>query len=381
MIQQYKDIFDVTRHGDDIYSLAETLNIDMDEIVDFSSTINPVTMPKSVLGAIKEGMPHIMKYPDPEARLVTREISRHYDIPASSILCGNGSTELIHLIIKALQPERLLLFAPTYQEYERAFNIHQKLYNPKASVEYITLKANEEFVTDIKKVISSITGGKDIDTLRRSPVINTPDMVIICNPNNPTGGLMGRDELLEIANVARLLKIYLILDEAYIDFCPTHSLIRDVVDNPYLIIIRSLSVFYALAGLRLGFAVMHPSVIDKFKRLRQPYSINIFAQLAATAAINDKNHTNQTISLINEEKITLEDGFKAIKIRYFPSACNFYLIHLQNAQEVLESLRQKAIILRSCSDFKGLDERYIRITVRSYRDNMRLLKELARILV
>ncbi|MCX8027129.1 MAG: aminotransferase class I/II-fold pyridoxal phosphate-dependent enzyme [Thermodesulfovibrionales bacterium] len=365
----------------DAYSLAEQLGIDEDEILDFSSTSNPLSTPKSVINAIKDNIPYISRYPDTEARFLKKELSRHYDIPQSSIICGNGSNEIIHLIIQALQPERLLLLAPTYQEYERAFNIHVKRFNLNASVEYINLTEESDFAVSSKEIISSITGGKDVETLKKSPTLSTPDMVILCNPNNPTGSLLGREELLEIAKVTRALKIHLVIDEAYIDFCHQHSLINDVIENPYLLVIRSFSSFYGLTGLRLGFAVVNPSLIDRVKRLQQPMSVNTLAQICGVSVINDKNFISQTIRLISEEKTTLEDGFRAIKIRYFPSACNFYLIKIDNAQEVLESLKQKAIILRGCSDFKGLDNSFLRVTVRSYKENMKLLKELAKLLI
>lgn len=372
-----RDDFDL----DDIYSLAEKLGIDEDKILDFSSTINPFGIPKSVVNAIKDNIPFIQNYPDSEARYFIKEAARVYDILPSWFVCGNGSSELIHLIIQLLQPERLLLLAPTSKEYEKAFNIHVRLNNTKASLEYVHLKEDNHFAIDTKQVISAITGGKDIDTLRKSPVINTPDMVILNNPNNPTGSLISRDELLEIARITKMLKIYLVVDEAFIDFCPEHTLIRDVIDNPYLIVIRSFSCFYSLAGLRLGFSVMSPSMVEKMKRFRQTWSVNILAQVCGSAVINDKDFINQTITQINEEKTTLEDGFKAVKIKYFPSACNFYLIMINNAQEVSESLRKKAILVRECADFRGLNDKFIRITVRSYRDNMRLLKELARLLI
>ncbi|MBI3592085.1 MAG: threonine-phosphate decarboxylase [Nitrospirae bacterium] len=353
-------------HGGNIYRLAEKLGMDENGIIDFSASINPLGVPKSVLSEIKDNMKYIYNYPDPDAKQLRLEIARHFNINVKSIVCGNGSTELIYLVIRALRPTKALIPAPTFSEYERAVNDPEKIIRFQLSEEDGFKVNTDKFITAMSRRDSSV-----------SSLMDSVDMAFLCNPNNPTGVLLRRDELLKIADAAKSLKCYLVVDEAFIDFSPENSMIREVENNPYLIVLRSMTKFYALSGLRVGYGIVPLPILELIKEKKEPWTVNTLAQVAGIAAINDTAYSDETFKVIKNEKKTLEDGFKLLGISYLPTSANYYLIRLQNAEEIITSLRNEGIMARSCSNFAGLDESYIRIAVKSSRDNMRLLKELA----
>ncbi|MBI5212104.1 MAG: threonine-phosphate decarboxylase [Nitrospirae bacterium] len=360
-------------HGGNIYRLAEELNIDEREIIDFSASINPLGAPKDVLSAIKEKSRHLFNYPDPDAEHLTQAIAQHIGISPQSIICGNGSTELIYLVVRALKPEKVLIPAPTFSEYERAVG------DPK-KVEYFILWEKNKFDLNIDKFIAAMSGSSSSATYKSS-LTTSVDVAFLCNPNNPTGRLLKKEDVLKIANAAKDLRCYLVVDEAFIDFLPYESVIKEVENNPYLIVLRSMTKFYALSGLRVGYCAAHKSVLNIIKEYKEPWTVNTLAQAAGTAALDDKPYRDETFKVMRSEKKTLEDGFRVLKITYFQSSANFYLLKFDNAQEIISRLRSKGIMVRDCSNFMGLDNSYIRVAVKSNKDNMRLLKELANLCV
>jgi threonine-phosphate decarboxylase len=201
-------------------------------------------------------------------------------------------------------------------------------------------------------------------------------MAFLCNPNNPTGRLTKKDDVLKIADAAKQIKCYLVVDEAFIDFTPDESVVQEVQKNPYLIVLRSMTKFYALSGLRIGYGIFPSDVIENLKKHKEPWTVNSAAQLAGITALNDTAYINKTFELMKNEKKAIENGFKLLGINYIPSFANFYLISHDNAKEIISGLRNMGILLRDCSNFKGLDSSYMRAAVKSNKDNMRLLKEM-----
>ncbi|MFA4828118.1 MAG: threonine-phosphate decarboxylase CobD [Thermodesulfovibrionales bacterium] len=348
-------------HGGNIYRFAEELDMDEKEVVDFSASINPLGISKKVKSALIKNIRYLINYPDPDATELRQHLSKHYHINVDSILCGNGSTELIYLIPRALKPEKVLIPQPTFSEYERAC----RTASYKLQVTSYKLKQENNFEIDTDAFIKAMKGC---------------DMAFLCNPNNPTGRLLKRAAMLKIAGAAKKLRCYLVVDEAFIDFCPKDSVVNEVCDNPYLIVLRSMTKFYALTGLRIGYGVFHQSVIKKIISYKEPWTVNTIAQRAGVVAMSDIEYRDKTFSVIKQEKKFMEDSFGKLRIDYIPSAVNYYLIRLNNAGEVIHSLSDKEILVRDCSNFAGLNRKYIRIAVKSRKDNMRLLKELSNFL-
>ena len=202
------------------------------------------------------------------------------------------------------------------------------------------------------------------------------DAAFLCNPNNPTGRALKKADAIKIADASRKLKCYLIIDEAFIDFVPEESVIKEVGKNPYLIVLRSLTKFYALSGLRIGYGVFPLNITETIKKHKEPWTVNTLAQTAGIAAFNDTAFKKKTFRVIKQEKDFLEKEFKRLEISYVPSQANYYLLRINHAKEIISALGDKGILVRDCSNFKGLDGKYIRIAVKSRKNNMRLIGEL-----
>ena len=194
-------------------------------------------------------------------------------------------------------------------------------------------------------------------------------MAFLCNPNNPTGDLLSKEEVIEIAEAARELKCLLVVDEAFIDFCPADSVIGNVRGNPHLIVLRSMTKFYAITGLRAGYGVFHPELIERVMEFKATWTMNTLAQKAAVAAIEDRGYAERTMDVIRNEKEFIENGLRDIGIEFLPSAVNFYLLRTGNSGRIYQGMKEKGIIVRDCSNFRGLDDSFIRVAVRSRREN------------
>jgi len=363
-----------SEQGENIYRLAEELKIQERKVIDFSIPVNPLGVSKKVKAEIRKHLKYLHNYPDPEAKRLRRRLAQHHGVDPDSILCGNGSTELIYLITRAIKPRKVLIPAPTFSEYERACRM-----SVESRVMSYELKKENNFSIDHDEFITAIEG----ITSSKLRTLNSElkcDMAFICNPNNPTGRLLKREDVKRIADAAREMKCYLVVDEAFIYFSPDDSVIKDVGDNPHLILLRTMTNFYALSGLRIGYGIFPQHLIGRLKEYKEPYTVNSLAQRAAVAAIKDKVYRDKTFRLINEEKIFLEKSFKRIKIKFFPSAANFYLLKIDSADKIYDQLKRKCILVRDCSNFRGLDNTYLRVTVKSHKENAILIKELTSIL-
>ena len=258
----------------------------------------------------------------------------------------------------------MLVTAPTFSEYEKACRISNR-----SKVKSYALKKEDDFDIDPYEFIAHMKGAMDSEV--------KCDMAFLCNPNNPTGRLLGKSEVLKIADAARELKCYLVVDEAFIDFCSKVSVIREVEENPYLIVLRSMTKFYALSGLRIGFGVFPQSIATLLKKYKEPWTVNTLAQEAVRASLGDTAYRKETLEMMKGEKKFMEKNFKRMSVCYVPSKANYYLLRIGNAQGIIPALEQKGILVRDCSNFNGLDDTYIRIAVRSRRENEILVKELS----
>ncbi len=348
----------MTGHGGNIYHASRETGIPVGSIVDFSASINPLGVPESVARVIRENISQIEHYPEPFALSLADHVGKHLDVDPRMILCGNGSTELIYLVVRALAPRRVLVPAPTFSEYERACRMITG-----TSCVHFFLPREDGFAPDIEAFSASL---------------QECDMAFLCNPNNPTGNLLDRDAVLEAADAAGRRGCYLVVDEAFIEFTPGRSVVHDVAENAHLIVLRSLTKYYALPGLRLGYGVMPESVMRRMMAHKEPWTVNSLAQQAGIAALDDQAYRQRTGAVVAEWKRELETGLDALKIERVPSSANFCLVRMENAPEAVHSLRNQGILVRDCSNFVGLDGSDVRIAVRTGEENDALLKELAR---
>ncbi|MEW6416720.1 MAG: threonine-phosphate decarboxylase CobD [Nitrospirota bacterium] len=374
MIQEIFNVPQPFEHGGNIYRFAEELKIQERKIIDFSSSVNPLGVSKKVKAEIRKHLKYLHNYPDPETKRLRKRLAQYHGIDPETILCGNGSTELIYLIVKTLKPQRVLIPAPTFSEYERACKTSYEL-----RVMSYELKRENNFEIKPEEFISAMKGDINSELRTQNSELHC-DIAFLCNPNNPTGSLLTREDVKRIADAAKELKCYLIVDEAFIDFSPEETVINEVQNNPCLIVLRSMTPFYALSGLRIGYGVFPLHLIRLLKEHKEPWTVNSLAQRAAVVALKDKVYRKETIRLINEEKRFLERSFNKIGIEFFHSDTNFYLLKISTANEICQQLKRKGILVRDCSNFRGLDSTYLRIAVKLHRGNSILIKELTAIL-
>lgn len=340
-------------HGGNIHKIANRLGRTTDELIDMSASINPLGPSKKAISSIKNNLSLSVHYPDPDALEMATAISDYYGIDPRKILCGNGSTELIFLLMRSLAPKTVLIAEPTFSEYTHATSL------TGAKIKTITAKRSDGFMPDLTTMAASMSGA---------------DIAFLCNPGNPTGRLIERDSALKLIKSAHRQKCLLVVDEAFMDFCPHGSVIKE--DNPYLIVLRSLTKFYALAGLRAGFGIFPSRIIKKMRQHREPWSINTLAQKAAVASLSDPAFAERTLKFIEAEKDFLYREFKRLGIIHYPSDANYFLLEFDKARRITQELESRNIIVRDCSNFKGLDRRHIRIAVRSRRENILLITAL-----
>jgi threonine-phosphate decarboxylase len=347
-------------HGGNHREAAKRYGLSPEEILDFSANINPWTNSLGIGKIVRANLNGIYHYPDPQCAELIKQISQYFGIDRENILAGNGSTELMYLAARALLPRRALIFAPTFFEYERALKACGG--EPK----FLFLKESQGFSVSIQEIIRAT---EDVEA------------VFICNPNNPTGTFFPKDELLELVKITEERKIFLILDESYLDFKhPGQSLVREAQEAHHLLALRSFTKFFALAGLRLGYGVGGRSVIKKMAHFKEPWTVNCLAQVVGAYLLRNEQKIEKIREAVNKETEFLFDELSQVAgLKPYPSEANFILVRIEtelSSLKLQEDLAQKGILIRDCSNFAGLNDKFFRVAVRKREENLRLIKTL-----
>ncbi|MCG6553031.1 MAG: threonine-phosphate decarboxylase CobD [Candidatus Magnetominusculus sp. LBB02] len=348
------------RHGGDIYGLASVRRVNERKVLDFSASINPLGISKKVKAEVRKALKYLPAYPDPSCALLRRRLSLKTGVPQGNIMCGNGSTELIYLIVRAIKPAKALIATPAFSEYERALIV--------GGVKDITLFPIEEkdnFQLNIGGFIKAMEGA---------------DIAFLSNPNTPSATVITREDVLSIVRAAERLNCYIVVDEAFVDFVPQESVCGEVCATTRLLVLRSLTKFYALSGLRLGAVFFHETLLPALSANKEPWSVNTLAQRAGAAALADKAYEAETFKYLRKEKAYMEKMLKRHLIHYYQSKINFYLIKDERAPVLYAELMKRGILLRDCSNFTGLNGDYLRIAVKTHRENAMLFKNISLIL-
>ena len=322
------------------------------KIIDFSANINPLGLPPAIKKAICKNLDKILHYPDFKAEKVTQKIAKYWQIDKKNILLGNGSVEFIYLIASAYRPKTVLIPTPTFSEYERAAK------SIGSKIQFLKLKEEENFKLDISDFDNS-------------------DILFLCNPNNPTGNLI----LTESRTIERMVNELLVVDEAFMDFLPQQkkfTLIYRAVKNKKIAALRSFTKFFALPGLRMGYIVAHKDVINKLRQHQPPWSTNSLAQAAAEVILSEGKYINKTYKFIEKERKFLSGQLTRIEgLKPYPTVTNFLLIKIEKSRLTSKSLRnaliKKGLLIRDCANFRSLNDKYIRVAVRSHEENLKLL--------
>lgn len=359
----------VQEHGGDIYHYSSLLGIRPGEIIDFSASINPLGPSKLVKEVLLNLGIAVVNYPDPSCRELREAIALHYRIDPENILIGNGSTELIYLIPRFFKPQVIIMPVPTFSEYEKAGTI--------AGARMLQIKNRGDKI-DLDRLISAFPPAGRAGN-------HAGGLLFLCNPNNPTGELIKRSDLLTLIDKAASSNIMVVIDEAFIDYAESESLIREVQEAENLIILRSFTKFFALPGLRVGYLVSSREIIEKLKGFKEPWSVNSIALMAATESLKDCSYIAEGLSFMEKTRKSLYDSLVTIDgIRPLPSHANFILIKLKKdglkSDELFGSLLKRRIAVRSCKSFSGLDGEFIRVAVKGGSENRLLVDSLKSII-
>lgn len=350
-------------HGGNIYHYSLKYGVPEGKFLDFSASINPLGPSPAAIEALKAAVPRLVNYPDPDCSLLRDALAERHGVGRESLLIGNGSTEFIYLIARALKPRNTLLHAPTFSDYARAAKLSG------SRVTYLPLKEKDGFVPDMDQFKAALEG---------------VDLFFLCNPNNPTGVLLERETVLDMLGMARKAGAFMVVDEAFIDYAPGMSVLADAAKRKGVAVLRNFTKFHGMPGLRAGYAAAHRAETKRFMAVKEPWSVNTLAERACTAALSDEVFAARSLRLMEREKAYLYREIGRIpRLRPFPPSANFMLVRLtgrvMDAAGVTGALASNGILIRDCSNFRGLGRRYVRVAVRTRRENAALLDALRRV--
>lgn len=348
-------------HGGNIYEVARRYGLRAEALIDFSSNINPLGPSPRVLRALRSHLRWIGRYPELHAAGLIRDLARAHALPEETIVVGNGSTALIYHLPTVLSAKTALILHPTFSEYERAFG------QRGCRVDVVLREEAHDFAPPWPRLFEGLRRGYDA--------------IILCNPNNPTGDVIPPAELAEFVEEAAQRGTTVIIDEAFMDFQEDASLKQETLRRGNLIVLRSMTKCFALAGLRLGFLVAPPPLVKRLQEAEEPWAVSALAQIAGRESLKDRNYLRRTLALIATERQYLQEHLRQIPgLRVFPSAANFLLMKLTqpgwDAPRLQRSLIRHAILIRDCTSFPGLGGAYVRLAVRGRNENSRLIRAL-----
>ncbi|MFN6483517.1 MULTISPECIES: threonine-phosphate decarboxylase CobD [unclassified Nostoc] len=363
-------------HGGNLAWAAALAGCPPDAILDFSASISPLGPPNSAIAAIKSQIGNLKHYPDPNYSELRLALSHFHQLPPEWILPGNGSAELLTLVGRELaQLAATILITPAFGDYYRTL----AAYNAKVLECPLSL-----VIGHWSLVLSFAVGaasGREVLIIDKGQ--RTKDKgLLLNNPHNPTGKLFSRDSILPYLEQFALV----VVDEAFMDFVPPNdeqSLIPVVQEYANLVVLRSLTKFYSLPGLRLGYAIAHPDCLAKWQLWRDPWPVNTLAAAAAIAALQDTEFQQQTWAWLPPARNQLfQDLAKIPGLQPQASAANFLLVESQESTLLLQQqlLKHHQILIRDCLSFKELGDRFFRVAVREESDNQRLLTALNSVL-
>lgn len=349
-------------HGGGVDRAMRDLGFKREQLCDFSASINPLGAPPEVHQAIQQALERIGDYPEIGAESLCADLAKYHRLAEQNLLPGSGSTELIYLLPRVLRPRRALLVHPCFGEYAPA------LRQVGCRINSFELKPEEEFYFSVDWLLERVGG--------------ETDLVVLANPGNPSGVPIPPGRLMELAD--RLGDCRLLIDEAFVDFCPDYSVLTQVAERDNLLVLRSLTKFYAIPGVRAGYLAGGREDVVRLAAAQEPWRLSNLAIAAAKACLAAVDYRERTLAAITTLRTELAQELEGIGLRVFNSAANYLLCRLPEnappAAQLAEQLRSQGLLVRCCSDFQPLDRRYLRLAVLNRTQNQRLLEALARML-
>jgi threonine-phosphate decarboxylase len=349
-------------HGGDLLTAQKQFGFESSPLLDFSANINPLGPPQRVMEVLRDQLETIVHYPDPAQRKLKEKLAKRFAVKTEQLVIGNGAAECMALIILALQPKTVGVVYPCFSEYEKLSTAFG------AKIKACYGKEEHHFKPDLADLFS---------------LFSEVDLAFVGHPNNPTGVTYSKEELLAMAQQAEVTGTYLVIDEAFIDFLPKNkqvTLLPKLEEFTRIIFVRSMTKFYAIPGLRLGYAVSHPEIIARLQEKQVTWSVNQLALSAGEVCLDELEYEEQSITLIEEQREHLKESIQE-KFGWFvfPGQANFLLVVLPSFMKVDElqwEMGKKGVLIRSCSMYPGLSEQYFRIAVRTKAENDQLLTAL-----
>lgn len=352
-------------HGGNIFEIQRNHNIDRRDLLDFSANINPLGVPETLVRIIKNSIEDLQYYPDINYDDLKSVISHHFSIEKQHIFLGNGAAQVIFDTIHTIKPRKAIILAPTFSEYERA------LESINSNIVKHSLKEEDGFSLKLEEFIKTID--------------DSIDLVVLCNPNNPTSKLIEVDKLNKILSKCKMHQAYLMIDEAFMDFVEDqqlYSMLQHYKNHDHLIIVRAFTKFYGVPGLRLGFGLScNEGLLQGLQKKVLPWSLNTFAGYFGEVLLSEKEYVRKTHQWLKKEKRRFSEELHKIEgIKVFEPSVNFILLKIEkdnlNVGILKERLLEKKILIRDCSSFTNLDDKFLRIAIKSQEDNNSFTKAL-----
>ncbi len=354
------------QHGGNLDEAERKYGIKKSEIKDFSGNINPLAPPESIINSIIENVAAITRYPDAKYLKLRQAIGEYTGVSAGNIIVGNGSTELISLVMNLYRGKNALIISPAYSEYERAVN------NNGGTCVLFPLLEEDNFQLNVNSLLPILT--EEINLL------------VICNPNNPTGTAIPLSDLETIITHCKAHNIFIMIDETYAEFSQEVSACPLVEKHKNLFIIRGTSKFFGVPGLRLGYGLCSDEkVLETAEKVKDPWSVSTLSTLAGECMFKDTPFINKTKSFITQQREKICSALAEISsVKYYKSFSNFILIKIldptKNAEILFDLLIKEGILIRNADSFPFLDNSFFRICIADEADNELLIAKLKAIL-
>ncbi|MCI5493622.1 MAG: threonine-phosphate decarboxylase CobD [Lachnospiraceae bacterium] len=339
-------------HGGDVYTHPD--------VIDFSANINPIEMPEAVMQAIRESLTGLMHYPDCECRALRTKLAEREHCPADAVICGNGAAELLYTLALALRPKHALLLSPCFAEYEDSLRVCD------SELHFYELKKENRFRLQ-----------EDYLELLTEEI----DVAYLCSPNNPTGQTIDRKLLAQIIRVCGQKHIFLVLDACFMEFLDPKEqpdLIQEIFQKKHIFILRSFTKMFGLAGIRLGYGICTDTdLLARMQYSRQPWPVSTPAQAAGIAACREEEFVIRSREYLKKERLYLEAELRPLVKTLYPSKANYLLFEAE--EDLQEKLLSHGILIRDCSNYRGLGKGFFRVAVKSHADNERLIRAMEQV--
>lgn len=354
-------------HGGDVWGAARQLGVPLSEILDLSASLNPLGPPPGLDDVLAAAFGDLCHYPDRQNLELRQALAEHMGIVPKNLLPGNGSTNLIRLLSRLLELSTIVVMAPAFGEIGRTLALTGRHFH------YHMLSAKNGF----------LPSKDDVEEVWEQE----PACVILTNPQTPTGGLVDPEVMDLLLNQADRRRAWVVLDEAFIDFAPHET--REfspqrIKEHHRLLVLRSMTKFYCLAGLRLGYLMAHHDTMSELAPMGEPWSVNTMASKAGVYCLAQQEYAAQTRKAVTRWRLELAGKLEALGMRLFPSQVNYLLCELPSggptAAEVAQRLFPEGILVRDCSSFPGCGPRHLRIAVCTSEEQDRLVPALTAVL-